>query len=183
MCFGPSNGCMIHLMQCSTWAAISSLRDLDRWLVYSACSGCLARWTLDYTCCSAVFDFGKGREAAVECHISKIPDVESLWTMLRWTMLSVESVERIHAFVITHLDFASSTIGQLSQLSQSWNQSSQQSWITSSYPQPVRRYYRYQICYHVDFIVLSTVSSSILPLHCYHVDFISSWYHFDFIVS
>ena len=47
----------------STWAVFSSLRDLDRWLVYSVCSDCLTRRALGYTCSSAVFDFGKGREA------------------------------------------------------------------------------------------------------------------------
>ena len=28
--FGPVDGCMIPLMQYSTWTAISSVRDLDR---------------------------------------------------------------------------------------------------------------------------------------------------------
>ena len=63
MCFGSVDGCMIPLMQYSTWTAISSVRDLDRCLVYSVCSGCSANRALDYTCRSAVFDFGKGREA------------------------------------------------------------------------------------------------------------------------
>ena len=30
MRFGPVDGCMIPLMQYSTWTAISSVRDLDR---------------------------------------------------------------------------------------------------------------------------------------------------------
>ena len=43
MCFGSVGVCMTPPMQYSTWTVISSLRDLDRWLVYSVCSGCLAR--------------------------------------------------------------------------------------------------------------------------------------------
>ena len=104
MCFGPINGCMIPLMQYSTWTAISSLRDLDRWLVYSVCSGCLARWTLDYTCSSAVFDFGKGRESPQHAR-------RSLWRVIfggfltsndceRSEQMNVESVERTYIYLL-----------------------------------------------------------------------------------
>ena len=44
MCFGSVGVCMTPPpIQYSTWTVISSLRDLDRWLVYSVCSGCLTR--------------------------------------------------------------------------------------------------------------------------------------------
>ena len=87
MCFGPIDGCMIPLMQYSTWKAISSLRDLDRWLVYSVCSGCLARWALGYTCSSAVFDFGKGREAPQHTR-------RSLWSVIFRGFLTSKNCER-----------------------------------------------------------------------------------------
>ena len=91
-------------MQHSAWTVISSLRDLDRWLVYSVCSGCLARWTLDYTCSSAVFDFGKGRESPQHAR-------RSLWRVIfggfltsndceRSEQMNVESVERTYIYLL-----------------------------------------------------------------------------------
>ena len=75
----------------STWTVISSLRDLDRWLVYSVCSGCLARWTLDYTCSSAVFNFGKGRESPQHAR-------RSLWRVIFGGFLTLNDCERRNGY-------------------------------------------------------------------------------------
>ena len=63
------------------------LRDLDRWLVYSVCSDCLTRWALGYTCSSAVFDFGKGREAPQHAR-------RSLWRFIFRGFLTSKNCER-----------------------------------------------------------------------------------------
>ena len=87
MCFGSVGVCMTPPIQYSTWTVISSLRDLDRWLVYSVCSGCLTRWALGYTCSSAVFDFGKGREAPQHAR-------RSLWRFIFRGFLTSKNCER-----------------------------------------------------------------------------------------
>ena len=113
-------------MQYSTWTVIFSLRDLDRWLVYSVCSGCSARWALDYTYSSAVFDFGKGREVPQHARRSLWRVILggfltsndwwwtnecSLWSVIfrefltlngceRSEQMSVESVERTYIYLL-----------------------------------------------------------------------------------
>ena len=83
-------------MQYPTWTVISSLRDLDRWLVYSVCSGCLTRWALGYTCSSAVFDFGKGREAPQHAR-------RSLWRFIFRGFLTSNDCEDDEQMSVEHI--------------------------------------------------------------------------------
>ena len=43
VCFVSVEADVVMRFGSTTWTVISSLRDLDRWLVYSVCSGCLTR--------------------------------------------------------------------------------------------------------------------------------------------
>ena len=144
-------------IQYSTWTVISSLRDLDRWLVYSVCSGCLTRWALGYTCRSAVFDFGKGREAPQHAR-------RSLWRFEdSWRRMAVKwTLERLWIR-------SSSVYRALSMYGESRPilRHCRQQFCMYGESRPILRHCRQQFCHYLDFasspIILTSLRHQYIP--------------------